>query len=102
MSEIGIGSVGMTMDDVATIERIVRQGTFRADLPESKFGSWLDVDQDQALELIEMIPGRLPHGPLQGIRLHMCGFLECAVSVPDGAELCLFHERAKEALGGRR
>lgn len=47
----------LTLEDVAVIERIVRQSSYIGNIPdEAKFGEWIGVDQDQALALIEMIP----------------------------------------------
>ncbi len=51
----------MTLKDVARIETIIRQGWYGPE--DEEFGSWLGVDQDQALELLERIPYRLPADP---------------------------------------
>lgn len=51
----------MSRSDIAVIEKIVRQQWYDAsDTEQSRFESWIDVDQDQALALLEMIPDRLP------------------------------------------
>ena len=50
--------------DVAVIETIIRQGWLDSNDPsQAKFDTWLEVDQDQALALISMIPGRLSAQP---------------------------------------
>jgi len=46
--------------ELANIETVVRQQWCEAG---SKFKNWLLVDRRQALDLIEMIPGRLPVFP---------------------------------------
>jgi hypothetical protein len=46
----------MTREELGHIETIVRQQWC---VESSPFESWLSVDQDQALAVIEMIPNRL-------------------------------------------
>lgn len=49
----------MSKEDIAVIERIVRQQWYdESDPDEARLGHWLDVDQDQFLALIEWIPNR--------------------------------------------
>ena len=50
----------MSKEDLAQIETIVRQQWCDGNSP---WESWLSVDQDQALALIEMIPFRLRASP---------------------------------------
>lgn len=52
--------MAFTLQDVATIERIVRQQWCSEE--ESEFEEWMGLDQDQALAMISMIPNRLPCG----------------------------------------
>ena len=54
----------MTLEEVRTIETIVRQQWYsELDPEQARFGEWLGVNQDQFLELVELIPGRLPAHP---------------------------------------
>ncbi|WP_366535744.1 rRNA maturation RNase YbeY [Streptococcus pneumoniae] len=54
----------MSREDIAVIETIVRQSWYlTTDLQQMKFGSWISVDQEQALDLLSMIPDRLPVHP---------------------------------------
>lgn len=85
----------LTLQDIAVIERIVRQSSYNENIPEeAKFGEWISIDQDQALALIEMIPNRLPCGPLSSwwADLHPCASIGCPVSVPKDAIVCSEHE----------
>lgn len=84
----------LTLQDVAVIERIVRQSSYNGNIPEeAKFGEWISVDQDQALALIEMIPNRLPCGPMSRWwkDLHRCASIGCTVSVPKDVIVCSEH-----------
>ena len=84
----------MTLQDVAIIERIVRQSSIQTKDPdEMRFESWLGVDQDQALALLDMIPGKLPCGPLSRWwqELHPCAMPNCVVSIGKDETYCLEH-----------
>lgn len=83
----------LTLQDVAVIERIVRQSSYENIPEELRFGSWLSADQDQVMALIEMIPNRLPCGPLSRWweDLHPCAIIGCPVSVPKDAIVCYGH-----------
>lgn len=84
----------MTLQDVAIIERLVRQSSYNPNVPEeAEFGDWISVDQQQALDLIEMIPNRLPCGPLSTWwqDLHLCAAPGCEVSIPKEKTLCWTH-----------
>ena len=49
----------LSLQDVAVIELIIRQGWLDGNNPEeARFETWLGVDQDQALALLRLIPGR--------------------------------------------
>ncbi len=54
----------LTLNDIAIIETIIRQQWYSEDDSKQRaFESWLMVDQEQALALLERIPGRLPSSP---------------------------------------
>ena len=55
----------LTKEDIQVIETLVRQQWSDTTNPDHvRFDSWLGVDQDQALALIEMVPNRLPVTPV--------------------------------------
>jgi hypothetical protein len=88
----------MTKEDIAIIERIVRQQSCGGpDHPEEvPFEEWLGVDQKQFLELIEHIPGRLSPYPLRNwfAELHPCAAPGCVVSIGKRETFCLEHQRS--------
>lgn len=92
----------MTKQDIALIERVIRQGSWDEDDPEearfAQFRSWFGVDPDQFLALLEHIPNRLPCGPLRdplaNIPFHACAVAGCKVRLGPGiGDYCSVHQR---------
>jgi hypothetical protein len=87
----------VTLQDIAIIERIVRQQCCGGpDHPEEvPFEEWLSVDQKQFLELVEHIPGRLSPYPLRdifaGVEMHACPTPGCPVKLGPGLTTCWEH-----------